>query len=510
MKRSSRMSTSPMISVLIVTLVLIATISMATAATDVITNGSFVSNTTGWTFVKVAGNPTGSWDSAGYLNGGCAKISSEVGRNKAGQGYWEQTISTTIQANSTVTLSYAWKKGYVTVAPTQRDIYVTIVKPSGATADLDSKLGAPPAWNTWYTVSDKDVSSSFNETGTYKIRLRFVYKTGNKTTAQALAWFDEVKLFVTPPPAGNLWVDKADTPDLGGYGESVCGDGSYVYVARCLYATSTPQFWRYTPGTNTWGNLSVTGLPTGAFRNGTAIAWDNSNYIYALCGARYEDADRRLFYRYTISTDSWTQLVDTPGPQGAGDAITWSGYDGYIYAIIGSSGHGTVFARYNPSSSLWETRTLPPAGTDDGCSLAWTGGTYLYALRGEYIETTPLRDFWRYDIVNNSWATMENIPEAGGVGDGGSLLWAGNWLSVQVNYIYALGGGSCWEDPGDNYYRYVISTNTWEKLASIPYPITDYNGGRLGFATGHIYYWQGLSASYPGGGKKFCMYEFPA
>jgi len=618
MKRLNRMVKFSTTSILIVTIVLVATISAVAAGTDVIANGSFVSDTTGWTFVKVAGNPTGSWDSAGYLNGGCAKISSEVGRNKAGQGYWEQTISTTIQANSTVTLSYAWKKGYVAVTPTKKDIYVTIVKPSGATADLDSQLGAPPAYNTWYTISNKDVSSSFNETGTYKIRLRFVYKTGNNAKAQALAWFDEAMLVVTPPqqptiglsptsltfnavqggtnppsqtvtvsntgPAGSTlnwsamdnatwlsesptsgslasgnsqpmtvsvditglvagtynatitvsdpnatnnpqtvsvtlvvapsnlgsWVEKADTPDVGGYGESVCGDGSYVYIAKCLYATSTPQFWRYTPGTNTWGNLSVTGLPTGAFRNGTAIAWDNGSYVYALCGARYEDADRRLFYHYTISTDSWTQLANTPGPQGAGDAITWSGYDGYVYTIIGSSAHGTVFARYNAANNTWETRASPPAGTDDGCSLVWTGGTYLYALRGEYLETTPLRDFWRYDIINDNWATMAEIPEAGGVGDGGSMIWAGNWLSAQVGYIYALGGGSCWEDPGDNFYRYVISTNTWEKLASIPYAITDYNAGRLGFAAGHIYYWQGMNASYPGGGKKFCMYEFPA
>lgn len=167
-----------------------------TLKTDVITNGTFASGTSSWSFVKAAGNPTGSWDSAGYANGGCAKISSEVGKNKSGQGYWEQTISITIQAGSTVKLSYAWKKGYAGVAPAQRDIYVTIVKPSGATVDIDNKLGAPTAYNTWYTVSNKIVSSYFNETGTYKIRLRFVYKTGNSTSAQALAWFDEVKLLV--------------------------------------------------------------------------------------------------------------------------------------------------------------------------------------------------------------------------------------------------------------------------------------------------------------------------
>ncbi len=481
---------------------------------DVIINGGFVSDTDNWSFEVVAGAPTSSWDSAGYENGGCAKVSSGVGRNKSGEGDWEQTITTTIEAGSTVTLLYAWKKGYAVKAPAQQDIYVSIVKPDATTVDIDSQLEKPAAYDTWYTVSNKDVSASFDQTGMYKIRLRYDYKTGPNASAQVFAWFDEVELFVAPPPlpvppAEGKWVDKAETPEVGGYGEGVVGTGSYIYVAKTLYASSTPRFWRYDPTANSWTNMSITGLPTGAFRNGTALEWDNSDYIYALGGARYSDADRRLFFRYSISDDNWTQMVDTPGPQGAGDAITWSGYDGYIYAILGSSGHGTVFARYDATNNTWENKTSPPADTDDGASLAWTGGAYLYALRGEYIETEPLRDFWRYDIVNDNWATMENIPEEGGVGDGGSMIWVGNWLPEHSDYIYGLGGGSCWEDAGENYYRYSISNDSWEKLADIPYPIGYYVGNRLGFANDHIYYWQGTPSAYPGGGKKFSMYEFP-
>lgn len=322
--------------------------------------------------------------------------------------------------------------------------------------------------------------------------------------------FIAVSTVVVVAATPNSWVDKASTPETGGYGEAVVGTTSYAYVVKCLNTSSTPKFWRYNPSTNSWTNLSVSGLPTGVFRNGTALAWNQSNYIYALCGARYEDSNRRLFYRYTISTNRWTQLANTPGPQGAGDAMTWSGYDGYIYAIIGSNRHGTIFARYNPGNNSWEPRASPPAGTDDGCSLVWTGGTYLYALRGEYLETSPIRDFWRYDIVNNSWTPKAQIPATGGVGDGGSLIWVGNWLPSQSNYIYALAGGDCWESPGNDYYRYSISSNSWQQLADIPYPITYYNGNRLGFASNHIYYWQGTTSGYTGGGKKFCMYEFPA
>ena len=77
-------------------------------------------------------------------------------------------------------------------------------------------------------------------------------------------------------------------------------------------------------------------------------------------------------------------------------------------------------------------------------------------------------------------------------------------LDIQRN------GGDCWENPGDGFYRYIISANSWEKLTSIPYPIGYYVGNRLGFADGHIYYWQGTPSEFYGGGRKFCVFEFPA
>ncbi|MEM2618995.1 MAG: hypothetical protein QW356_05880, partial [Candidatus Hadarchaeales archaeon] len=165
------------------------------------------------------------------------------------------------------------------------------------------------------------------------------------------------------------WIERAQTPKAGGYGEAVAGAGDFIYVLMCSTASSTVYFWRYNPSTDSWTSLS-TGLVAGTFRNGTCLVWDGGSYLYALAGARYEDPDRRIFLRYSISGNTWEYLENTPGPQGAGDALCWSGYDNRIYAVLGSKGHGTVFARYDPSTSSWELRTSPPGGTDDGCSLA--------------------------------------------------------------------------------------------------------------------------------------------
>ena len=307
-------------------------------------------------------------------------------------------------------------------------------------------------------------------------------------------------------PTLAAWICVGETPEPGGYGEAIVSTDTAIYTARCRNASSRPEFWRYDRMLNEWETMSVEGLPDGLFRNGTALAWNALDDIYVLCGGRYSD-ERFEFYRYRLSTGGWTRLADTPTSQGAGDAMTWSGEDGYPYALIGSKDHGTTFARYDPDFDVWDVMTAPPGRTDDGCSLAWTGGGFLHALRGEYHESEPCRDFWQYDIATDDWVEMAEIPDDGGVGDGGSLLWVGAMMPEQTDYLYALGGGSCDEDPGSAFYRYSITDGTWTELEELPYPVGSYNGNRLGFVSGYVYCWQGGPSSYPGGGTSVCKYE---
>lgn len=303
------------------------------------------------------------------------------------------------------------------------------------------------------------------------------------------------------------WEPKSDTPISGGYGEAVVGTGNYIYIVKGLYASSHPEVWKYNPSTNKWNRNPTQGLPIGAFRNGTALAWDYDRYIYALLGARYKDSNRKLFYRYDISEKRWERLSDTPGPQGAGDALTYSGYDNKIYAITGSEEHWGYFTRYDPETGSWEKLTTPWFTTDDGASLVWTGGSYLYALQGEADETSPTNSFARYHIPTDTWESRAPIPEGDcGVGDGGSLLWIGHWVPKHKDYVYALGGGCANEDGGTGFFRYNISQDKWMTLKDIPYPIGYYNGPRLGYGAGFLCYWQGAPKSWVGGGDEFYCY----
>jgi len=100
-----------------------------------------------------------------------------------------------------------------------------------------------------------------------------------------------------------VWVRNTVT---GAYGEAVAGTGDAIYVAR------KTSFYRYDPNDNSWTALATPPNPDSgdAFKTGTALAWDFSDYIYALYGAAEVDS-RKWFYRYSISGNSWQALANT-------------------------------------------------------------------------------------------------------------------------------------------------------------------------------------------------------
>lgn len=309
------------------------------------------------------------------------------------------------------------------------------------------------------------------------------------------------------------WVRNTIT---GAYGEAVISTGTALYIARGT------KFYRYSPSGSSWTEMAAPPNPDSGdtFKTGTALAWDLGDHIYALYGAATSD-NRKWFYRYSISGNSWRALADTTADQGEGDAMAWVSSENCIYATIGGEQRPTFFMRYDPSSDSWSNAPSdPPAGMGDGASLVWTGGNYLYALRGEFLEDSALYDFWRYSVSDDIWTSMSNIPAGpysggfGGVGDGGSLLYVGFWLPTHTDYIYALSGNQAYPEspaiPDNRTYRYTISKDSWERLADLAFGVGYYVGCRLGYADNHVYAWQGTPSTWVGGGDDLVRYEFPA
>ena len=428
-----------------------------------------------------------------------------------------------------VLFSVSISPGFQAGRPGENLEYTVTVKNRGTindNYDLVVSDNAIPSWDptlSYYLLNNVPPGENRTVTLSVTIPANAAISTRDNITVTATSQADNrlsdsasAEAIATGP---GVWVVASYSPYIEGYGVGVTGAGENIYIANSL----PEHFMCYNSVDDTWQNLSVPsgllwkpgkpGSMIGAFKNGTCMAWDNGDYLYTLFGASYADGDdgyyRHYFYRYSISNDTWEQLENTLNTkgQGAGDAITWvpgsvlgTGND-WIYAIVGSASHGTSFWRYNISTDTWGSMSFNPGWTttDDGCSLVWTGDNYLYALRGEWMESSPCYDFARYDLLNDNWEDMAPIPAypwgggAGGVGDGGSLLWIGGGYS---DFIYALSGNQCIPEPiyDNRFYLYTISTNTWQRLADMPGGVGSQNGPRLGFASGSmgkIYCWRG-------------------
>lgn len=227
-----------------------------------------------------------------------------------------------------------------------------------------------------------------------------------------------------------------------GNGTKIFGLNNEVY-----YFGGTSLTKKYRPLTNDWVDLTGQSLSNGAAF--TAVG----NRIYGLIsGTQFRSFD-------TLQTlpGSWVNEDNIPTSLNGGGAL--AAVNDQIYIFLG--GNTNSFYRYDTtaaSGSRWKTTmidnstplTTPPDFIYGGGSLVYPGtGNYLYALQG-----SNQKNFWRYDLVNNTWTAMALTP--GRVGPGGSLASDGT-------NIYATQGNASRE-----IWRYNIANNRWNDIADGP------------------------------------------
>jgi uncharacterized membrane protein len=357
-------------------------------------------------------------------------------------------------------------------------------------------------------------------------------------------------------PVLGEWTFVQASPRLLNYGVGVEGAGENIYILNSYSSSASScsdyatygrgdYFMRYNTVTGYWEDLAVP--PTTIKNAAHNMCWDHGNYIYMLPGGSYADAaakSRHDFWRYNIANGTWETLPSTPMWHGPGDALVWVklGASEYIYAWLGTTSFGVLMAggtnpyaelwRFNITTNSWDNQFLKHVegynnlaqtasqaqrdngiGADDGCNLVWTGGDYIYYTPGAYNESLPKdeeRYFLRYTMSTNTLTRMANAPttDNGGFDDGGSVVYPGFG-----DYIYAIKGGDdfvgggCY--PSVIFWRYKISTNTWENLPDLPYGVGGTNGCRLGYAgNGRLCYWVGPNDMFPVGNNNKNMYVY--
>ncbi|MBN1383325.1 MAG: hypothetical protein JW983_00390, partial [Elusimicrobia bacterium] len=186
-------------------LALLFLVSAPCYSVDVITNGSLDTDNTGWSHTDTLETNTVSSDATDYTvespahnSPNSMKITSVLGKGVAAGWYDYQSVGT-ISSADTVKLGLWWRKlSGVSAANDKADIYVTIKKPDESTTDIWSDTSLPAGAGTpiYGNVSNLDVSSYFDQNGTYEIRLRADVTTGNGTGAYIEINWDDVVLDV--------------------------------------------------------------------------------------------------------------------------------------------------------------------------------------------------------------------------------------------------------------------------------------------------------------------------
>jgi parallel beta-helix repeat protein len=246
-----------------------------------------------------------------------------------------------------------------------------------------------------------------------------------------------------------------------------------VYIIGGTTSANSQKWYRYTEYNNSWSGMLSTSIPwTGSGAqtncnkpaNGSEFVWDNGDIIYFFPGSGYS-YNRYDWYKYTISTNTWTYIneFNTSGDpkNGPGNSacLVTIGSEKYIYIQFGHTPSGNYtsakFMRYQISTGSWWTPAQTGYGADDGADLVWDGGDNLFLFPGAYIEAgsggCDEYRFLRYSISGNTWANLTEQPFNGneqGNDDGGAA-------GIVGNYIYKLKGNDTNGDTASTlFYRY--------------------------------------------------------
>ncbi|MFH0773128.1 MAG: hypothetical protein V1922_02350 [bacterium] len=405
-----------------------------------------------------------------------------------------------------------------------------------------------PTENRWQTLSP---SPRFSYPGAQLVVL------GNYIYAEFGGYQKE---FARYSIATNTWETLTDIPDLVYGGTSCATDGTNIF---CLRGTGVTDFWKYTVATGVWTGITNPPLSMGTGTTFTYYAGD----LYALRGQgtttfyRYNitantwyttstagpaltlppatinedhtasikgdeifvtrDQATQTFYKYKISTNTWSTLTNTPQPTRYVGSV-YNAADDYVYVF---RGNGTYdFWKYNPTTNVFLGPTDLPNTPGSGADTIYYNG-FIYYARG---NNSAL--FYRYEIATGLWTTLNSAPgnfndDTKGVLVGSTIYFfrggttntfykydtsGGAWTTLTAVTPATAGYGATLAYPGTgdymyatrglvtrSFWRYQISTDTWSDpaVADLPDNAEAAYGARLTSDGTDIYYSAGYGMS---------------
>lgn len=115
------------------------------------------------------------------------------------------------------------------------------------------------------------------------------------------------------------------------------------------------------------------------------------------------------------------------------------------------------FNRYDIATQNWTSLNTAPVACGAGNTLVFDGDDSLYYTPGG-TSTDPSNRFFRYNISSDSWEERANFPSAIANFSSSAFVSQGS-----NKYIYVFRGMS-----SPSFWRYTVATNSWDNLASYP------------------------------------------
>ncbi len=483
-----------------------------TSATGLDTNAS------SGTALQLAAVANGDWTNESSLPGTATTGSALVHDNADSIFMIRVNGAATLYQYSISTKTYTAKTGYGANFGSGSSV---VFVPSGATGCADSQgcLFATQGGNQ-SVFKRFDISAN---TWTSLTNVQYSGANFNVGAGGAMAYngTDTIYLLTGSTSPGTRFVRYnlgSDTwSNLSDVDQAVAAGGTLSYVPNstagctatggCLYASrggNTSHFWKGTIAVNGSVSWSYTINPPLPIGDGTALRRAGA-YLYLLRGAISNE-----FWRFDPTSGLWTQLPDMPTNNNQGSEqglayipetntlITLRGYNEYTMFAFDISDNrwkgtglphgftsngfssgpmaydtqtGLVYAsrgqthsewwRYNPTTDNWQRKADVPHTVSTGADAEYVNhstNTYdgVYVLTGNEAQGDNIGYFFRYNPTQDTWTRLSNINNAGAAVEpngGADLVWDG------ADAIYTSRGTST------EYYKYTISTDTWQRLA---------------------------------------------
>ncbi|RLC40566.1 MAG: hypothetical protein DRH44_08365, partial [Candidatus Coatesbacteria bacterium] len=245
----------------------------------------------------------------------------------------------------------------------------------------------------------------------------------------------------------------ADAPVRIGWGASFGGSGDRLFAVR---GDNTQTFMQYTISTNTWQTLTDTPSSIESRPSQNSLVYPGGDYVYL-----HRGGGSGTFWAYNITTASWFNLAGTIGFYETN--LYYPGSDNYIYAVY----RGRFF-RYSIIDNSWtELARVPPQS--GGVSLFYPGsGDILYAICSR-------TDVMRYSISQDTWDQPVSLPYRPNHGSDMVALNDGETLFYR---------------PGDSrnyFYRYSVSDCVWTQDANSPTNVDEWSASMTTDGKSYVY-----------------------